>query len=279
MRPPRTRPRLRKVYLLPNLFTAFNLFLGVLALMAVFDKDTERACWFILLASVLDGLDGLVARLTHTQSEFGLQFDSLSDLVSFGVAPAIAMFTMLEGLGSISHRAIVGVCALYAICGALRLARYNVQAHGEERQSFTGLPIPAGAAMMVFSMLSLLEYKEEIRSMAIPVWFDTTLDLSQIVKVILPFIVLATALLMVSEIPYPKILAKIRFHRRMSFDSLVSLILVIILMLALKSDLRVILLFLITITYILYGVVNFLAHQFFPHKQPEQADAGGGSKN
>ena len=152
------KPRLRKVYILPNLFTALNLFLGMLAIFNVLNGHLGKACWFIFLATLLDTMDGAVALLTRTQSEFGLQFDSLSDVISFGAAPAFASFAFMRGaLVGIDDRLITGACALFAVCGALRLARYNVQAHGPERKGFVGLPIDAGAGTVILTILAFLE--------------------------------------------------------------------------------------------------------------------------
>ena len=132
----RTLLRLRKVYLLPNLLTAMNMFLGVLAIYGVLDERVTWSCWLIVLAGVLDTMDGAVARLTRSQSDFGLQFDSLSDLISFGVAPSLLAYDAIQDLRTDTdhHRLAMGICALFAVCGALRLARYNVQARGPERR-------------------------------------------------------------------------------------------------------------------------------------------------
>src|SRR5690606_32552713 len=99
----------------------------------------------LILAGVLDMMDGLVARLTRTQSAFGLNLDSLSDLVAFGAAPAVIAYYYMGPNPPLPARA---ACGLFVVCGALRLARYNVQAMKEERTAFTGLPIPAGAAVV-----------------------------------------------------------------------------------------------------------------------------------
>jgi CDP-diacylglycerol--serine O-phosphatidyltransferase len=237
------------VYILPNLFTALNLFLGVMAIYSIGGGEIEKACWLIVAAAVLDGLDGLVARLTRTQSDFGLQFDSLADVVSFGVAPSLAAFYMMDDMGSEHHRLVMGVCGLFAVCGALRLARYNVQVKTSERKGFLGLPIPGAALGIVFLILMILEHQLNPRKRVV---------LGTFVSSIMPFVVLGMALLMVSEVPYPKVTRRIRLQRRISFDSLVSLILLAVLLVALKSDLRVDVGFLLLFGYIFIGLGAYI---------------------
>ncbi len=155
-RGPSTRLR-QGMFLLPSLITAGNLVCGVFAIFFAIRGEYPQAALWILAAHLLDGIDGAVARLTHTTSQFGVEFDSLADVVSFGVAPAVLVYVFaLEpwgpwgGLGP----------ALFAVCGALRLARFNVQTLTAEKSYFTGLPIPAAAAMIaatlfIFLMLGL----------------------------------------------------------------------------------------------------------------------------
>lgn len=135
----RMRKRGMYVYALPNLFTAANFLLGFLSILASMDGNFDRAAWAILLASVFDMLDGRVARLTNTTSKFGVEFDSLCDLVSFGIAPAILMYTCaLRPFG----RGGIVVAVIFGLCGALRLARFNVMAEVLPKSYFQGLPIP-----------------------------------------------------------------------------------------------------------------------------------------
>src|SRR5690606_5340601 len=128
------------------LFTSMNLVLGLLAIIAAVEGRIERACWAILLASVFDMLDGRVARLTNTTSRFGLECDSPCDLVSFGVAPALLMY-----LGALQPFGRVGLVAslIFSLCGALRLARFNVMAEVLPKSYFQGLPIPMASTTIV----------------------------------------------------------------------------------------------------------------------------------
>lgn len=135
----RMRKRGMYLYALPNLFTAMNFLLGFLSILASVEGNYERAAWGILLASIFDMLDGRVARLTNTTSKFGVEFDSLCDLVSFGLAPAILMyFAALKPFG----RGGIVVAVIFGLCGALRLARFNVMAEVLPKSYFQGLPIP-----------------------------------------------------------------------------------------------------------------------------------------
>lgn len=150
--PSAPRPRGRGIYLLPNLFTTGGLFGGFFAIIAASQGRFEAACVAIFIAAVLDGIDGRVARMTNTQSEFGVQYDSLADLVSFGMAPALVMYhwalvsLKLEGvtLGKIGWLAAF----LYAACAALRLARFNSQVAQVDKRWFIGLASPAAAGLV-----------------------------------------------------------------------------------------------------------------------------------
>jgi CDP-diacylglycerol--serine O-phosphatidyltransferase len=146
------RPRARGIYLLPNLFTTGGLFAGFFAIIAASQGRFEAACVAIFVAAILDGLDGRVARLTNTQSEFGVQYDSLADLVSFGMAPALVMYhwaLMSMKLDSITLGRIGWLAAfLYAACAALRLARFNSQVASVDKRYFIGLASPAAAGLM-----------------------------------------------------------------------------------------------------------------------------------
>lgn len=141
--------RRRGVYLLPNLFTTAALFAGFYAVVSGINAKFETAAIAIFVAMVLDGLDGRVARLTNTQSKFGAEYDSLADMVSFGVAPALVMFSgALSGLGKFGW-----ACAfIYVACAALRLARFNTQIDTADKNYFSGLASPAAAAVVAGSI-------------------------------------------------------------------------------------------------------------------------------
>jgi CDP-diacylglycerol--serine O-phosphatidyltransferase len=137
--------RHKGIYLLPNLFTTAALFAGFYAIIAAMRGDFENAAVAILLAMVLDGLDGRIARLTNTSSKFGGEYDSLADMVSFGVAPALVIFSWaLGGLGKFGWSAAF----IYVACAALRLARFNTQIETADKNYFTGLASPAAAGII-----------------------------------------------------------------------------------------------------------------------------------
>ena len=142
------------IYILPNLLTSASLFAAVLAIVWTAQGAYEGAGVAILFAALMDGLDGKVARLTNTSSEFGVQYDSLADLVAFGVAPGFLIFQwQIVAFGRVG----LVITFLYVTCGALRLARFNIAGSGGSKKFFTGLPIPAAgcaiATLVLFSSL------------------------------------------------------------------------------------------------------------------------------
>ena len=140
------RPRRKGIYILPNLFTLGALFGGFYAIVMAMNGRFENACIGIFCAAVLDSLDGRVARMTNTQSAFGEQMDSLSDMVSFGAAPALIVYEWaLKGLGKAGWIAAFVYCA----CAALRLARFNTNIGIVDKRFFQGLPSPAAAALVI----------------------------------------------------------------------------------------------------------------------------------
>ncbi|GIX35121.1 MAG: CDP-diacylglycerol--serine O-phosphatidyltransferase [Lysobacteraceae bacterium] len=185
---PPSRPR--GIYLLPNLFTTGGLFAGFYAIIAASAGHFVDACIAVFVAGLLDGVDGRIARMTGTQSEFGTQYDSLADLVSFGMAPALVMYHWslvgLKQVGPVWGKVGWSLAFLYAACAALRLARFNVQTGSIDKRYFIGLASPAAAAMMVSF-----------------VWLCTDLGLSgEGMRTVAPVVTAACALLMVSRFRY-----------------------------------------------------------------------------
>jgi CDP-diacylglycerol--serine O-phosphatidyltransferase len=186
------RPNLRKLmFVLPNLFTVSSIFCGVYSITLSAGEPTGdnfyRAAVAIFFGSFFDAFDGRVARLTRTQSDFGVELDSLADVISFGVAPAILVYKWsLAGMG------IAGfvIASIYAACGAIRLARFNVLAHAESgtQRYFVGLPIPLAAGMLVSLVIALTNLPSPVAESVGP-WPIATL-------------VLVLAFLMVSTIRY-----------------------------------------------------------------------------
>lgn len=143
--PGEARKRARGIYLLPNLFTTAALFAGFYAVLAAVNGRFEQAAVAVFVAMVLDGLDGRVARLTNTQSAFGAEYDSLSDMVAFGLAPSLVMYEWaLSGLGKFGWLAAF----VYTAAAALRLARFNAMLEVADKRYFQGLPSPSAAAVI-----------------------------------------------------------------------------------------------------------------------------------
>ncbi|XUO87524.1 CDP-diacylglycerol--serine O-phosphatidyltransferase [Halomonas sp. KM072] len=175
--------RRKGIYLLPNLFTTSALFSGFFAVVAGINGEFTSAAVAIFIAMVLDGLDGRVARMTNTQSAFGAEYDSLSDMISFGMAPALVAFTwILQDIGKTGWV----VAFLYVACAALRLARFNVQIGSVDKKWFIGLPSPSAAALVAAS-----------------VWTFHSFDADAFgFKLLMLLVVGAAGILMVSNIRY-----------------------------------------------------------------------------
>lgn len=155
------KPRSRGIYLLPNLFTTGALFSGFYAIVAGMNGAFDNAAIAIFVSMVLDGLDGRVARLTNTQSTFGAEYDSLADMVSFGVAPALVTFSwVLSDAGKFGW-----FCAFIYVAGAaLRLARFNTQIGSVDKRYFIGLPSPAAAASIAGLVWACVEFDIDVSS-------------------------------------------------------------------------------------------------------------------
>lgn len=206
--------RHKSIYILPNLFTTASLFTGFLSLLWAIDGKFNWSATGIVVSCILDGLDGKVARLTGSSSKFGIQLDSLADLVSFGVLPALLIYLWQT---SIFGRLGMACSFLFLACGAMRLARFNIQTESpiqESKKFFVGLPIPAAACFL--GMLVLF-------SSYLPKGSDTS---------VLPFFALSMlivlALLMVSKVAYAsfKEVEAIRAH---PFTATLSIVLLFVL--------------------------------------------------
>jgi CDP-diacylglycerol--serine O-phosphatidyltransferase len=191
IRPPVTGPRVRRaVIVLPSLFTLANLFFGIWSIVLASQGAFYRASWFIVIAGVLDTLDGLTARMGRVGSRFGAELDSLVDVISFGVAPAtLIYFLILSQLGGFAWV----FSYAFVVCVALRLARYNVQTTGEHKTSFTGLPSPAAGMTLATYYPFTQTPLYQARLAALP-W-------SQLVI----FLMIALSLAMVSNIRYARL--------------------------------------------------------------------------
>lgn len=165
------KPRHRGIYLLPNLFTTAALFAGFYAIVAAMHGKFEQAAIAVFIAMILDGLDGRVARLTNTQSAFGAEYDSLSDMASFGLAPALIMYEWaLFGMSQYGWQwgklGWLGAF-VYVACAALRLARFNTRASSTDKRYFQGLPSPAAAATLAAFVWVGFDYGLPAKTMAV----------------------------------------------------------------------------------------------------------------
>lgn len=177
----RSKKLRRTVYILPSVFTVGNIFAGFFAVISCLHGNYGNAAIAIGIAVVLDGLDGRIARLAGATSDFGLQLDSLADVLSFGIAPAVLIYSWgLEDLGNFSRLAAF----VFLICGAMRLARFNIQV--QDLRYFAGLPIPAGAGMIAATVHLLQDPPESVA-----------------LKISLAGMTYVLALLMISTIRYP----------------------------------------------------------------------------
>jgi len=222
------------IYILPNLFTTGNLFCGFWAIISVFQEKFFYGAIAILLASVFDVLDGKVARLSGATSKFGVQYDSLADLVSFGIAPAVLAFSWaLRPYGRFGWLAAF----LFVVCGALRLARFNVMSASGEVKYFKGLPIPAAAMMIALTILLYLRLIE-------------TGWVKDIVILVMIYIL---AFLMVSNIRYFSV-KELDLAKRKPFS---IFIFVILSMIVIVME-PVIVLFAFVLAYVCSGPVNII---------------------
>lgn len=237
----------RGIYLLPNLFTVTALFAGFYAIVAAMKGLFEHAAVAIYVAMLMDSLDGRVARLTNTQTAFGAQLDSLSDMVSFGVAPALVIYSFsLTFLGKLGWLAAF----IYAVAGALRLARFNVRLTVNDKRYFQGLAIPSAAGIIAGFVWVCVEY-----------------GLSGIsVRVIAALIAILVGLLMVSNIKY-------RSFKDLDLKDNVSfvVILVIVLILVLVSIDPPLVLFLAFLIYGLSGPLVRFIHSYKKYRQRRRA--------
>jgi CDP-diacylglycerol--serine O-phosphatidyltransferase len=197
--------RHRGVYLLPNLFTTGALFGGFYAIVSAMHGNFENAAIAIFVAMILDGMDGRVARFTNTQSAFGEQYDSLADMVSFGVAPALVMFSWaLADLGKLGWAAAF----IYIACAALRLARFNTQIGVVDKKHFVGLASPAAAAVI-----------------AAIVWTWHKADIGELGAIPAALITTVTGLLMVSSFRYSSF-KSFDFRGRVPFAVMLAIVFV-----------------------------------------------------
>jgi CDP-diacylglycerol--serine O-phosphatidyltransferase len=237
------------IYILPSLITCGNMTFGILSIMASVKGHFIAAAWFLVFALGCDILDGRIARLTHTTSEFGVQLDSLSDLVSFGVAPAMMIYMLaLNSMG----KAGIAIAVFFVLCSALRLARFNVFAQqGAVFEYFVGLPTPASAGVCISFVLSyeLLGPAEfGLNFKTIPILIQT---MPAFFKA-MPVVMVILSFLMVSNVPYYSF-KHMHFSKAKTIQLLAVFIVLAILIIVYPQNIF----FIIFLVYALSGCVMF----------------------
>ena len=233
-------PFKKGIFILPSLFTTGNVFCGFYAFISVMNENFYFAGVAIVVAIIFDALDGRIARMTHTTSEFGVQYDSLADVISFGMAPALLAYAwVLKPFGRLGWLAAF----LFLLCGALRLARFNVTKPDKSGDSFIGLPIPAAAAVIASIVIAF----EDL--------FKTRLD-----PTIMVAVVYLLAFLMVSNVKYPAF-KKFEFNKRVTFTRFMFIILFIYVVATVPRWA----LFFLSFIYALAGPGNMIVSLFKKH--------------
>jgi len=275
------------IYALPSLFTCANMTFGLLSVLQSASGHFTTAAWFIVCSLGCDILDGRIARLTGTTSDFGLQLDSLSDLVSFGIAPAMIMyFLVLDAHPLTKGKTGIAIAALFVICSALRLAKFNVIASkGTAQKNFAGLPTPASAGVIIsfvlsyevwFSLNAPPDLIAEHDAGAFQVLSVRTIPV--LIKAMpgfftaMPVIMILLSFLMVSNVPYQSF-KKIKFSRPVGMSLLVLLIIVVLLIMVFPQNIF----FIIFCTYALSGIIMLIPNHFRKRRRRKiRPEAGTG---
>lgn len=222
------------VYLLPNTLTLCGMFCGYFAIMSAINGNYVYAAWAIIIATVFDGLDGWIARLTNTSTRFGVELDSLSDLVAFGVAPAVMMYKWtLMPFGRLGWAASF----LFVACGALRLARFNVQTGSASSKAFKGMPIPGAAAILSSIIIFYYGFEFHIGPPDRNIFY--------------PVFTIILALLMVSTLRFHG-LKEIDFRERKPFWVLIVFVLILFVFLIHASSAM----FIFAMAYLVWGIIE-----------------------
>lgn len=246
---PDNRKTRKGIYLLPNTLTLCGMFCGFFAIMSAINGNYLMAAWAIVLANIFDGLDGWIARLTNTATRFGIELDSLSDLVAFGVAPSVLMYKWaLVPFGRLGWAAAF----LFVACGALRLARFNVQTGAPGSKAFKGMPIPGAATILASIVIFYYEFWTGIPGKNV-FYLMTTILIS---------------LLMVSTLKYHG-LKEVDFREKKPFWFLIVFVLILFVMLTHPSTA----LFVFAMIYLFWGIIENIYLFMKKRKNPETSEA------
>jgi len=238
-------PLRRGVYLLPATITSLGLMAGFYSLISAINAHFELAAVMIMIAFVCDGLDGRVARMSRTSSQFGVEYDSLSDIVAFGVAPAGLIYTF-----AVRPLGLWGwiVSGIFVVCSALRLARFNIQTGSTDKNRFTGLPVP-GAALMIASLVLAYSYFE--------------LDSPRTLEAVAAPLTVALSAAMISRVPYPSF-KSVNLRRRAPLEILIGVLVAAAFFLALPQ----LTMFALATAYVLSGPILMLSGEKMSKKVP-----------
>jgi CDP-diacylglycerol--serine O-phosphatidyltransferase len=244
---------------------------GILSIFASHNGAFIQAAWFLIGALACDIIDGRIARMTKTTSEFGMQLDSLSDLVSFGVAPAIMMYMLvLNTMGKIG----VAIAVLFVLCSALRLARFNVLSQsGEVHKHFVGLPTPASAGVIIsfvlsYELLGPAEYALNFKT--IPV----LMTLMPTFFKVMPIVIVILSFLMVSNIPYLSF-KRLKLSKVRTIELFALLIVIIILVVVYPQNIIFIIFSIYAASGLIFYVPQIILRRKTRVKQAEEADTNG----
>lgn len=245
-RDPGRKPK-KGVYLLPNTLTLCGMFCGFYAILSAINGNFLHAAWAIVLANIFDGLDGWIARLTNTNTRFGIELDSLSDLVAFGVAPAVMMYKWsLIPFGRVGWAAAF----LFVACGALRLARFNIQTGTPGSKAFKGMPIPGAATVLASIVIFYYEFWEGLPEK----------------NFFFPFITILLALIMVSTFRYHAV-KEIDFREKKPFWFLIIFVLILFAILIHPSTA----IFIFAMAYLVWGIIENI-YLFIKRRYSKQAE-------
>jgi CDP-diacylglycerol--serine O-phosphatidyltransferase len=277
------RASLKKgIYILPSLFTCGNLSFGFLSILISVRGNFIPAAWFIVCAIVCDMLDGRIARLTKTTSEFGVQLDSLSDLVSFGLAPAIMMYELVLKVHPLTQGKVgIAIAVLFALCSALRLAKFNVEAeNGVVHRTFMGLPTPASAGVIISFVLSY-ELWLKLNAPAELLENSGGIDLSRLnfrtIPILInampkffaamPIVMILLSFLMVSNVPYLSF-KKVKLSKPAALRLLVLCIILVLLIIVFPQNIF----FIIFTAYAVSGLIMYIPNLIIKRQRKDEDD-------
>ena len=245
------RPK-KGIYVLPNALTICGMFCGFFAIMSAINGNFPNAAWAILLANIFDGLDGWIARLTNTSTRFGIELDSLSDLVAFGVAPAIMMYKWsLMPFGRLGWAAAF----LFVACGALRLARFNIQTGATGSKAFKGVPIPGAASILSSIVIFYYEFWEGVPEK----------------NIFFPLITIFLSLLMVSTLRYHG-LKEIDFREKKPFWFLIVFVVILFVLFIHPAPA----IFIFAMAYLIWGIIENIVLFLKKRRLKKQAEQAAG---